>query len=103
MMEISAINPTRIPGISNGMTAAGSAKAATANNPLGGVFSNILGEIAKLDQEAATLEQAMYAGQPVELHQVIIAGEKAGVAFELLIETRNRLVEAYQELMRMPV
>lgn len=103
MIEISAINPTKIPGISNSLTSAGSANAAAGNDPLGGAFSNILGEIAQLDQEAATLEQAMYAGQPVELHQVIIAGEKAGIAFELLVEARNRLVEAYQELMRMPV
>ena len=45
----------------------------------------------------------MYEGQPIELHQVMIAAEKAGIALELLVETRNRLVEAYQELMRMPV
>lgn len=69
----------------------------------GNGFSKLLNDIVQLDGEAAALEQAMYEGQPVELHQLIIASEKAGIAFELLVETRNRLVEAYQELMRMPV
>ena len=104
MSAINPLLPTGLTGVSPA-TAAGSPPQVTAadDGPLGNVFSNILNEITRLDNEAASLEQAMYAGGPVELHQVVIAGEKAGVAFELLVEARNRLVEAYQELMRMPV
>jgi flagellar hook-basal body complex protein FliE len=84
-------------------TVGGPQQAGSNDGPSGNIFSNILNEIVKLDSEAASLEEAMYSGAPVELHQVVIAGEKAGIAFELLVEARNRLVEAYQELMRMPV
>ena len=104
---MSAINPLLPAGLTGTEPLAAAASrppvTATEDGPLGNVFSNILNEITRLDNEAASLEKAMYAGGPVELHQVVIAGEKAGVAFELLVEARNRLVEAYQELMRMPV
>jgi len=45
----------------------------------------------------------MYAGDSTELHRVMIAAEEAGTAFDLLVEMRNRLVEAYQDLMRMQI
>ncbi|HUU45404.1 MAG TPA: flagellar hook-basal body complex protein FliE [Acidobacteriota bacterium] len=104
---MNAINPLLSVGLTGttpiGATSPRPQVAAAEDGPLGNVFSNILNEITRLDSEAASLEKAMYAGGPIELHQVVIAGEKAGVAFELLVEARNRLVEAYQELMRMPV
>ena len=103
MNATSSIDPITLLGSPTLRAPDRSLPASPTGNPLGSMFSNILDEIVQLDNEAATLEKAMYAGQPVELHQVVIAGEKAGIAFELLVEARNRLVEAYQELMRMPV
>ena len=41
------------------------------------------------------------AGQDVPLHQAVIAMEEAGVAFTMMVEVRNRLLESYQEIMRM--
>lgn len=43
------------------------------------------------------------AGQDVPLHQAVIAMEEAGVAFTMMVEVRNRLLESYQEIMRMQV
>ena len=42
-------------------------------------------------------------GDPVELHQVMIKAEEAGVAMDLLLEIRNRLLNAYNDLIRMPI
>ncbi|MEE8404551.1 MAG: flagellar hook-basal body complex protein FliE [candidate division Zixibacteria bacterium] len=42
-------------------------------------------------------------GDPVELHQVMIKAEEAGLATDLLLEIRNRLISAYNELIRMPI
>lgn len=42
-------------------------------------------------------------GEANNLHQATIASSEAGVAFSLMIEVRNKLVESYQELMRMQV
>jgi len=69
----------------------------------GNVFGKLLDQVSELQSQAADLEKRMYAGEDIELHRVMIAAEEAGTAFELLVEMRNRLVDAYQELMRMPV
>ena len=45
----------------------------------------------------------MLSGENVPLHQVMIATEEASVSFQLMVEVRNKLLEAYQELMRMQV
>jgi len=70
-------------------------------------FSQLLSEsIAKVDefgQEASKLQIDLALGRPVELHEVMLASTKAGIAMELLIELRNKLIEAYQEISRMPV
>jgi flagellar hook-basal body complex protein FliE len=67
------------------------------------VFGKLLEQVSDLQSQSAALEQRMLNGEDVELHRVMIAAEEAGTAFELLVEMRNRLVDAYQELMRMPV
>jgi flagellar hook-basal body complex protein FliE len=41
------------------------------------------------------------AGKGGDIHEVVIASEKAGVSFKLLMEIRNKLLDAYQEIMRM--
>ena len=53
---------------------------------------------------AAEVEkQKVLSGETNNLHQATIASSEAGVAFSLMIEVRNKLVESYQELMRMQV
>jgi flagellar hook-basal body complex protein FliE len=42
-------------------------------------------------------------GQDINLHNVIIAGEKAKLSLELTLQIRNKAIEAYQEVMRMQV
>ncbi len=69
----------------------------------GDLLSNFIGGVNKLHQESADIQQAFLDGEPVELHQVMVKAEEAGVATELLIEIRNKLVDAYSELIRMPV
>ncbi|RMH05414.1 MAG: flagellar hook-basal body complex protein FliE [Nitrospirae bacterium] len=56
-----------------------------------------------LQQEAGRLEDAIARGESMNIHQAIIAGEKAGLSFQLLMQVRNKLLEAYQEISRMQV
>ncbi len=52
----------------------------------------------------AEVEQAkVVRGESTNLHQAIIAGQESSVAFSLMVEVRNKLIEGYQELMRMQV
>jgi len=53
------------------------------------------------NQDRLSVDLAL--GKPVELHQVMLAATKAQIAMELLLELRNKLIEAYQEISRMPV
>ena len=43
------------------------------------------------------------AGQVEDISEVVIAGEKAAIAVQLTMQVRNKMVEAYQEIMRMQV
>lgn len=55
-------------------------------------------------QVATKLSDAFSAGDPnVDVTEVMIALQKAGVAFQAMTEVRNRLVSAYQDIMSMPV
>ena len=46
---------------------------------------------------------AVMTGESDNLHQSMIAMQEAGVAFNLMLEVRNKMMESYQELMRMQV
>ena len=54
-------------------------------------------------QNARGVKEAVLRGEDVPLHRMVIEFEKAGVALNLLIEVRNKLLEGYQELLRMQV
>jgi flagellar hook-basal body complex protein FliE len=53
--------------------------------------------------EAGKIQEAFLNGEPVELHQVMIKGEQAGLTMDLLLEVRNKLVTAYKDLVTMPM
>ena len=67
------------------------------------LFSDMLNSVNDLQIDSAELQKAFMSGDPVELHEVMIKAEEAGIAMDLLLEIRNKLVDAYSELMRMPL
>lgn len=75
--------------------------------PSGTSFSDMLGDLVQaVDGKAKAAEaetQKLMLGETNNIHQSMIAMQESGVAFSLLVEVRNKLVESYQELMRMPV
>ncbi len=71
-------------------------------------FSNLLvdalGKVNELSMTAGDLSDRLIQGDPsVSIAQSMIAGQKAGVAFEATLQVRNRLVQAYQDIMNMSV
>lgn len=87
--------------------AAGVDKAGAADETQKGGFSNLLQRaVAEVDgrMEVADAEKTkVLTGESTNMHQAVIAMQEAGVAFSLMVEVRNKLVESYQELMRMQV
>jgi flagellar hook-basal body complex protein FliE len=67
------------------------------------LLDNAVGSLNKLQSEADTSSAKLAAGEPVELHEVLLANEQASLAFQLAVQVRNKVVEAYQEVMRMQV
>ncbi len=72
-----------------------------------GSFSGLLGRmVSEVNARQGAAGQAvadLQAGKPVSLHQAMISMEEASVSFQLMAEVRNKLLESYQELMRMQV
>lgn len=67
------------------------------------VLENATGEVGRLGQQATALTENFLNGEPVELHNVVLAQQRAGLAFDLFLQVRNKVVQAYQEVMRMQV
>ena len=70
-------------------------------------FSDFLGQmVADVNAKqgvAGTAVEGVLTGQNVPLHQAMLAMEEASVSFQLMVEVRNKLLESYQELMRMQI
>ena len=67
------------------------------------VFKELVNNTNDLQMNAADIAEKFVLGEITDIHEVMIAAEEAGVALELVMEIRNKLIEAYQELMRMPI
>jgi flagellar hook-basal body complex protein FliE len=70
-------------------------------------FDNLLGNFVKevngKQMAAGDSVTGLLSGQNVSLHEAMISMEEASVSFQLMVEVRNKLLEGYQELMRMQV
>lgn len=64
---------------------------------------DFLEDVNRLQQEADESVKKLVKGEVSDIHQVMVRVEEAEVAFQLLLELRNKVIEAYQELMRMQV
>jgi flagellar hook-basal body complex protein FliE len=76
----------------------------TAASSFANVLKQGIDQVNQAQQKAATLQTQFELGVPgVELPQVMLEMQKASVSFRALTEVRNRFVNAYQEIMNMPI
>ena len=68
-----------------------------------GLVKDFLGDVNHLQSRSGDALKAFVSGEITDLHQVMVAGQEAGIALDLLIEVRNRVVESFQEIMRIQV
>ena len=66
-------------------------------------LNNLMDQFGDIQETAARRANDVVSGNPVDSHDVMIAVQEAGLAFELMLEVRNKLVDAYHELMRMQI
>jgi flagellar hook-basal body complex protein FliE len=70
-------------------------------------FGDLVNEFARdvndLQFQSGHAVEMLATGKAADVHQVMIAAQKAGIALDLMLEVRNRVLEGYQELIRMQV
>ena len=68
------------------------------------MFSNAINNVNETQMKSASLAKRFEKGDPqIDLPEVMIAAQKASVSFEAMKEVRNKLVDAYKDIMNMPV
>jgi flagellar hook-basal body complex protein FliE len=67
------------------------------------VLQSSLAEVNQMQQKADAAISALATGDKVSLHDTMIAMEQADVSFRLMMQVRNKIVEAYQEILRIQV
>ncbi len=92
-------------GIGQSFPAAGGAgtKPAAPAEGAGKFFGELVNKVNDLQQNADKEIQRLSTGESKGLHEVMLAMEKSGVAFQFLTQVRNKALDAYQEIMRMQV
>ena len=103
---ISPINAvtSALPSLSlSSTTALGSASdaASAASTPFGDLLTDAIGQVNKLEDQAHTAVTGLMTGSGVDVHQAMIATQKASMAFELALSVRNKAVQAYQSVIGM--
>lgn len=66
-------------------------------------LKEFVSDVNQLQSHAQDATNKMIAGDPIDVHEVMVAAEKAKTSFELLMELRNKTIEGYRELIRMQV
>lgn len=75
----------------------------TTGGGFGDLLRSAVDNVERLENEAGQAVQAVAAGQEQDLHNTMIALEKADVSFQLLMQVRNKVIAAYETIMRMQV
>ena len=79
----------------------GAPNAGKALDGFGQALTRAVSSLDRMQQEADVATVQLAAGEPVQLHDVMIAQDQAALGFQLAVQVRNKLVEAYQDVMRM--
>ena len=90
--------PAPADSISRAIPLAGDAKQ---SGEFRGIFEGAIQTVEQARTQASQAVEGFLAGDGQELHSVIMATQRADLAFELGMQVRNKVVSAYQEIMRM--
>lgn len=97
------VNPLALTPAGAARQAENAAPAAEGGKSFGQALADALGDVNRLQLGAAQASADLAAGKVQDVSEVVIATEKATIALQLTMQVRNKVVEAYQEMMRMQV
>jgi flagellar hook-basal body complex protein FliE len=82
-----------IPPVATGMDAAPA--------PFADLLTEAVGEVQHLEEQAKSAVEGLISGKGVDVHEAMIAEQKAGMGFELMLSVRNKALAAYQQVLGM--
>lgn len=101
MDQIKAITIPTVPFVDSA-----TASHATGGAPSSGFMNTLQQAISKANDiqlEAGQATEALMTGQTQNIHQTMVALQEADVSFQLMMQIRNKLVTAYEEIQRMQI
>jgi flagellar hook-basal body complex protein FliE len=66
-------------------------------------LAGALDQVQQYQQQGDVMVNRLLAGEEGELHSTILAVQRAGLAFDLFLQVRGKVISAYQEIMRLQV
>jgi flagellar hook-basal body complex protein FliE len=94
-LKIKSIHPISLPRVEKGESTP-----AAPGSDFKKILSNSIQEVNKLQTQANEAVQGMVSGK-TDIHTAMIDMEKAGISFRLMMAVRNKMISAYEEVMRM--
>lgn len=95
-----AVRDIKGPGLGNGVNVGGVEKAPSFSD----MMSMAVNKVNDTQKASGALQTAYQKGDPnIDIADVMIASQKSSVAFQSALQVRNKLVEAYKDIMNMPV
>ena len=103
-MAINGLPPIPVTGVGESrISTPAKAPAATGEGKFANVLQDSISEVNKLQQKADQSITALATNGEASLHETMIAMEEASLSFKTMMQVRNKIVEAYQEVMRIQV
>jgi flagellar hook-basal body complex protein FliE len=93
-----AISPITAPTLPSSIPPAGEASSGTGFQD---IFSGAVGQVESMQQQATSTVEKFLSGEGEDLHTVALATQRADLSFEMFQQVRNKIVGAYQEIMKM--
>ncbi len=90
------IQPTNLTNI-------GKATPAESQQKFAAFLKDSIDNVNKVSLQSDIATEKLANGEKIDLHEVMIASQKASITLQATIEVRNKVIEAYQEVMRMQV
>ena len=101
-LSANVLTPSAGPAVPVSVPASRSAGvAAAASAPFADLLTEAVGSVEQLEKQAKVSIEGLISGKGVDVHEAMIAAQKAGMGFEMVLAVRNKALSAYQQVMGM--
>jgi len=102
-MAINSVNGLNLVSSISNTSFSNTNKTESVEGSFAAYLKDALTKVRDLEKESNALTEAFAAGTTDNIHQVLIAAEKAEIALQFTMQIRNKILDAYNEIMNMPI